>query len=314
MASVGIDTVGVAFPIDERKSRDVVFAANGRRLKLSGGGFVSVGVGESAWVEASLPKRAGGENVDGVSVGEAHRLIRELVSEACELVEPAAVRSMSRPGGGTVEVSAENPRLVRMDLVRDFTLRDPSLQTVILNGLAEVPRGGGVSVRRFSDGRTGEAMTLRVGPGAWAATLYDKCAETGGLAPEGSLRCEFRLRGRQLGSVRAIASGGSMMVLGDVSEDRCDSLRRAWFEHVGFGSWVGSRDGFWQSLQHTDLTDRERMSFAGWYFARQAGVQLALSDKSERKYRGVLRELDSRSEVSGRVRLDYDLGSEVVAA
>lgn len=314
MASSGIDTVGVSFPIDERKSREAVFAANGRRLRLSGGGFVSVGVGESAWVEASLPKRAAGVNTESVGVAEARQLIASMVEEACELVEPAAPRQVERADGSVVEVSVENPRIVRLDLVRDFSLQDASLLSPILNGLAEVPRGGAVKVRRFSDGRSGQAETLRVGPGAWAATLYDKHLESGGVADEGSLRCEFRLRARQLASARANAVDGAMAAVDDISDERCDALRRAWFDMVGFGAWVGGRDDFWERLRTLGMSEREQLSFAGWYFARQAGVEIAVCDKSDRKYRGALRELSDGRPSAGKVRLDYDVGHEVLAS
>ena len=188
-----VDTVGVAFPVCgmglRREFRSEI--APRTRFALSSGGFLSVGVGEMAWVEASLPKRSRGENVSGVTIGEAKELIHEMVEEACLYVEPEVSREISTESGVTAVVSASNPRIVRLDLVRDFQLTDPSRLTDILNGLSNIPRDGRTKVRRFADGRTGRAETLRVGPSSWAATLYDKHVESGGLAEKGALRRQF---------------------------------------------------------------------------------------------------------------------------
>lgn len=311
---VAVDTVGVAFPIDEVAVRDVVASQPGRRLPLAGGGFVAVGVGSSAWVEASLPKRVRGENVAGIGVDEVAGVVREMVAEACEVVRPGPPRDVVGPDGLTRVVSVDDPRVVRLDLVRDFELADDSLLPVLLSGLASVPRSGAVKTRLFADGRTGRAETLRVGPGSWAATLYDKHRETGGLAPVGSLRAEFRLRGRQLTSARAQSLGGGVVTVSDVAEESCENLRRGWFELAGFGSWVGGRSSVWGALEVADLSDREKLSFVGWLSARADGVELSVCGKTDRKYRRLLGALQLGDGSSQRVRLDYERGCEEVAA
>ncbi len=314
VSGVAVDTVGVAFPIEELACREVVASLPGRRLALAGGGFVAVGVGDSAWVEASLPKRVNGENVSAMPVAEMAGVVRDMVEEACEVVVPGAPRTVVGSDGVSREVSVENPRVVRLDLVRDFALVDEALLPVLLSGLALVPRGGAVKTRLFADGRSGRAETLRVGPGSWAATLYDKHRETGGLAPQGALRSEFRLRGRQLSSARAASLDAVVVALSDVDEAKGERLRRGWFELVGFGSWVGGRRDVWGALASSGLSDREKLSFVGWLSARQEGVGLAVCSKTDRKYRTVLAALELGDGASRRVRLNYDLGCEELAS
>lgn len=317
MREVVVDTVGVAFPVRgmglRREFRSEI--APRTRFALSSGGFLSLGVGEMAWVEASLPKRSRGENVSGVTISEAKELINEMVTEACLYVEPELSREITTESGVRAVVSATNPRIVRLDLVRDFQLTDPSRMTDILNGLANIPRDGRIKVRRFADGRTGRAETLRVGPSSWAATLYDKHVESGGLADKGALRCEFRLRSRQLSGQRVQRLSGPLVSLDDLTVERCELLRLDWFERVRFGSWVGNTTNVWACLQGLDLTDREKIFFVGWLQARTDAVDLELSPKTERRYRAVLASLSSNTatNIGTRIRLNYEMGCEEAA-
>jgi hypothetical protein len=313
---VVVDTVGVAFPVRgtgvRREFRTEISPRT--RFALPSGGFLAVGMGEMAWVEASLPKRSRGENTAGVSIDESRRIIGEMVNEACVFVEPAEQRTITTESGLSREVSVDNPRIVRLDLVRDFQLKNPGYLTDILNGLANVPRDGRIKIRRFADGRTGRAETLRVGPASWAATLYDKHAESGGLANKGALRAEFRLRSRQLTGQRAQRVAGALVTVDELDEDRCELFRRDWFERVRFGSWVGSTTNVWSCLEDLQLTDRERIFFVGWLQARVDGIDVQISPKTERRYRTVLASLssDSITTHSNRIRLNYDVGCEEV--
>ena len=256
---VGVDTVGVAFPSTGFRLPNVA-----GRQSLPSGGFVATGVPGFAWVEASLPKRVSGQNIEALPVSEVQRVVGEMVVEACRFVAPdAPVRTLGE-GDREIVTSVEDPRIVRLDLVRDFRLRDPDSLTSILTGLADIPRRGRVKVRRFNDARSGRAETLRVGPGSWAATLYDKAAETKGLAPRGSLRAEFRLRGRQLLSQRMRSNLSSIATLSDVTESKAELARRFWFDQVHFGSWVGGRTDIWRGLRKIGLSDREMLYFVGW--------------------------------------------------
>jgi len=311
--AVVVDTVGVAVPLLEASGSHLVRPE--RRVRLPGGGFAATGVGDVLWVEGSLPKRRSGENVEGLPLADAADVVREMVDEAAAVVgvRLGSVREVDADGVVRV-VSPANPKIVRLDLVRDFQLSDPKLLSVVLDGLASVPQNGQAKVRRYADGKSGHAETLRVGPGSWAATLYDKHVETGGLAEKGRVRAEFRLRSRQLRSSRARRLGATIEALEDLDEKRGEQLRRAWWDLVGFGSWVGHRRSVWDALGETSMSDRERIFFVGWYAARRDRQELAVSDKTERKFRGVLRALELGGSGSCRVRLNYESGSEEVAA
>lgn len=317
MTELSIDTVGVAIPVSGRGLRDEFRRelAPQNRFRLPGGGFVAVGIGEMAWIEASLPNRCRGENTSGVSLGEAKELIGQMVEEAMIFVEPAPKRVVETESGVSRLVSVADPRVVRLDLVRDFKLDEPSRLTPILDGLAGVPRDGRIKVRRFADGRTGRAETLRVGPASWAATLYDKHVESGGLADAGSLRAEFRLRSRQLSSVGTQRRHGAVVALSDCTEERCEAIRREWFDKAKFGTWVGGRKSIWDVLRSTDLSDREKIFFVGWLQARNDSIVTSISSKTDRRYRRILSELPAVEEYVGelQMRLNYELGREEIA-
>lgn len=317
MPELSIDTVGIAIPVTGRGVRAGIRNELGtqNRFRLPSGGFVAVGIGEMAWIEASLPNRSRGENTSGVGLDEARQIIGEMVEEATIFVEPAGRREIETESGIVRSVSLEDPRVVRLDLVRDFSLEEPRRLTPILDGLAGVPRDGRIKVRRFADGRTGRAETLRVGPASWAATLYDKHVESGGLADRGSLRAEFRLRSRQLTSIGTRARHGAIVTVSDFVEERCESIRREWFEKARFGSWVGGRRSIWDMLRETDLSDREKIFFVGWLQARNDSVVTSISSKTDRRYRRILAQMPAVDQYQGdvRMRLNYELGCEEIA-
>jgi hypothetical protein len=311
---LGVDTVGVSFPIVDADLTSVGVSINTKpgvgssawRRALPGGGWVAGGVGGVAWVEANLPKRRFDQNVDVIEDSHVPAAVVECVAEALRYVEPCVRTSVD----GTT-VSASDPKITRLDLVRDFQLSRPDRIGTLLDGLAAVPRDGRLDVRRYADGRTGIAETLRVGPGAWAATLYDKHAETQGSAPPGRLRFEARLRSRQLTSSYTRAVGGPITTLRDVTPRRLESIRHAWFRRAKFDVSCGTSD-VWDRLAEADLSDRESLFFAGWLSARAAGRAPRLSPTTERRLRRLAAELDLHGSGRGdRVRLDYQSGCEV---
>lgn len=312
--SIGVDTLGVAVPLRTTESSRVILEQR-ERYALPGGGFVATGIGGMAWIEASLPKRIHKANVEPLPVDQVPAAVKDMVAEGLAVLGADSVVSdtIVRADGSHDEVSDVNPRVVRLDLVRDFRLRDPSNLSPILDGLALIPQNARHKVRRFSDGRTGQAETLRVGPGSWAATLYDKHKESGGLAPPGSLRAEFRLRGKQLASQRAVAANCEVRTLKDVSSESCNGLRSLWWDLVGFGNWVGGSEGVWSQLRESGLSDRECLFFVGWAHARRDGVDIAISEKTERRFRRLLRQVTFSSSTA-RVRLNFESGEEEVAA
>ena len=312
---VSLDTVGIAIPC--RGGLKSGSTANGRsRVKLPGGGFLAVGIGDMAWIEASLPNRELGINVRGLELDDAKASIKRLVKEAEQFVQYSSAKTIEDKDGRRRSISPDDPRVVRLDLVRDFHLQNPDLLSPILNGLSQVPRNGRVKVRRFGDGKSGQAETLRVGPATWAATLYDKHVESRGHAEIGSLRSEFRLRSRQLASTEVTASTGSVIAVSDLSEVRCDTIRRIWFEKARFGAWVSEGRSVWDFLSKVDLSDREKIFFAGWLSAREADVKISLSIQTERRFRNLLATCHLEHEGSGvkKFRLNYETGNEEMAA
>lgn len=354
-----IDTCGIAFPI-------AAFDAYGKGVKhtvsdegepseshkwtrhLDGGGFLATGVGESAWVEASLPKRATHDDVDGprndeaLGVADALEVLRDLWGEALNHVECRG------------EVFFDDCRVVRLDLVRDFhNVTDP---TPVLDGLAAVDQPGRAKVRRFADAAANRAETLRVGPRAWGCTLYDKHVESNGRAPAGQLRYEARLHGDQLTSAFAQRNGGKFGTVADlvrsggashtlerywmggsargysrtVYRDSDDGnalarAQRAWFDRVGFGLTVSGRHELVARLGAAGLRNSEACGL--WAYLTLPGAAGSMHRNTRRKYRRLATRLGIAPAFFGpddqpmmtipthttAVRLDYETGVLVAA-
>ncbi len=275
------------------------------RHKLPGGGFLSLGMGGKAWVEASLPKRAGDGNVEALPVVEALEVMRSACEEAGKFCEP----DRRRDGH-----CFEEAKVVRLDPVRDFDgVRHPG---ALLDGLAGVPRGSREKARRWSDSERNQAESLRVGPKAWGSLLYDKHRETGGRAPEGRLRYEARLHSDQLTGAWARDLGAIMRCVADVSEDKVRAIRWAAFERVGFEREVSAMTTVSDAVFGCeDLSAREQAVL--WAYLTAPGYAAALGRDAERKYRRIARRLGVTPGVAEgacefTVRLDFDSGTEVL--
>jgi hypothetical protein len=348
-----VDTVGVAFPIAALPDVDVMVRAGwevkslsavkgeGRSVpagsgmfgvggyqaryarRLDGGGFVAVGKGEMAWVEASLPKRRG--QWESLGLKDALREIGAMVDDACQFVTPTDHGKAVRDSDGRREhvVRVDDPKVVRLDLVREFRLQSPELLSPILDGLGNIHHGGRVTTRRFADGNNGQAQTLSIGPRAWKMTLYDKHTESKTWAsdsnlrmlpaPAGSLRAEARLHGDQLRSARAVASGGAVARVVDLEEHKLRKLRRAWWDLTGCGATVTSAGSLFELVWAQPWSEAVRARFLGW-------VQNPAMTFTNRNLEADCRR---RAEMLGVVRgdlpglevaLDYDAGRERVRA
>lgn len=281
------DTVGIAFRISdfEREGCDVQVKNYGKATesyrysrRLDGGGFLATGAGNSAWVEASLPKRISEDNVTPVGLDQALDVLEALHMQALEYVEVDAAASFL------------DAKIVRLDMVRDF--HEVKDVTGILDGLAAVEQPGRVKVRRFADPARGAAETLRVGPKAWGATLYDKYRETVGRAPIGSLRFETRLHQEQLTSTFGRNSGGHLRVVEDMighdgqGEQRMAGLSRAWFGRAGFDRAVLAGTRLQNAvLEAEDLTAAARGGL--WAYLTLPGYAQTLSAPTRRKWRRI---------------------------
>ena len=321
-----IDTVGLSVPIvdaDPVGATVTVVKADTPdeqrlyRRKLDGGGFVAWGMGASAWVEASLPKRLRGHNLEGVTANEAWEALAGLYDEACQFVEvvgdtPDEIRLPDGPRSGRFEEA----KIVRLDVVRDFS--GVASAPWLLDGLANVPVTGRARQRRYADAERNRAETLTVGPkAAWAATLYDKAAETAGSdfeADEGSLRFETRLRSDILSGQWARKRGGSVRAVMDLQEDKVQSFGAAMFERVGFDREVEALGRLAEVVFGSDLSATERRNLWAYMTAGIHGADIGLHRNSERKYRRLAEDLGVVLATGGSgatVRLDYASGSEL---
>jgi hypothetical protein len=316
----GLDTVGISVPVADydptgctvsiRKAGTAEETRTFRR-KLDRGGFAAWGIGDVVWLEASLPKRKGDDNIEAVSTSEAWELLADMHEEASSFIEYDQARDGQR---------FETSKVVRLDLVRDFDgVQSPGF---ILDGLAQVPVTGRSKRRRFADGERNRAQTLTVGPmKAWAATLYDKHEETLGkahVAPEGRVRFETRLRSDVLTSVWARDNGGQVRQVMDLEDVKLEQLRRGMFERVGFDREVQAMGRLAEVvLAAEDLTAAERRGLWAYLTLAPYGGDLGYSRMTERKYRRLAEDLgvvmiDPRTEGPNvTVQLDYDQGREV---
>jgi hypothetical protein len=329
----GLDTVGVSFPItgaDEHGATVHVTDAGTEREKrtfrrmLPGGGFLAWGVGESAWVEASLPKRLGPTNVDALPAEVAREVLRDLIGEACNYVAAdfaplgdrrTAIVTEGLQGPKFHVRTWEQASVKRLDVARDFD--GVTAIPALLDGLQSVRRPGRIKSQRFADAVANRAETLRVGPRSWSCTLYDKHAETKGLAAPGRLRFEARCRSELLAGARMVASvGRSVSRVGDITQERVDAICREQWAHVGFDREVNGAGAFAERINRADLPPRVKRDLVGYLAARALGVDLSMSDNTERKYRRLSADLGlvllDADDLGFSARLDLDQGTQVV--
>jgi hypothetical protein len=315
-----VDTVGISIPIvdadDLGATVSIVKAGTpdemrSYRRKLPGGGFLAWGRGERAWVEASLPKRAGEDNIEAVGVEEAWELLADLHTEVGRFVEFDVGNDGHR---------FEHAAVKRLDLVRDFD--GVRSVPVILDGLANVAVKGRAKQRRYADGERNRAQTLSVGPKtAWLTTLYDKHEETLGgsvVAPEGRVRFEARMRSDVLTHQWAKDNGGCVRQVMDLEETKLENLRRAMFGRVGFDREVHPMgDRLTEVLNEADLTPRERRELFAFVAGGPMGLDLGYGRPAQRKYRrlaeglGVVMLARSYEGPRQTIALDYNRGREV---
>lgn len=314
----GVDSFGFSFGVDEiNYEGGQVFYSGFRspdeivtcRQDLPGGGFVSTSSarrgkgGVRAWVEASMPKRALGSNVEALGVDEALQAGREAFLEATSFVRPVMGQHF------------DNSALVRLDGVRDFD--GISSVNELLNGLAAAPRLARLKVRRFQDSARNAAESLRVGPKAWNGQLYDKHSESKGEAEEGRLRSEFRMHRDQLMSERAKKDGFMMRLVCDVTEEKVQRLTRSTFALCAFDREVVGKASMADKVFGCEwLSTKERAGL--WAYLTAPGFGGRISRTTAGKYRRIAEELGVTMAAADeemadvRVSLDFDSGTEVV--
>ena len=316
--TVGLDTVGLSFSVEpdyEVRGGTLTVRNMGVvgqegvtcRQSLPGGGFVALGKGGKAWVEASAKRAGDGSNVVALSAAEASESMREACREAltfCSTRTPFIF---------------EDAGVVRLDVVRDFD--EVGHVGDLLDGLASTPRDGRYKVRRFADSQRRQAETLTVGPKAHHGTLYDKWAETGGEAPVGRVRCESRNHQDQLSSVWARDQGVTVRWMGEVTQEKIERLGRVNFVRYGFDREVVGMASLSSKVFGAEGLSRFRQAML-FAFLVAPGFAGGLSKASRSEYRAMARELGVSmrpgDEVYGAepvsVRLDFESGREVCRA
>lgn len=315
--TAGLDTVGLSFDVeaDFEAKGGVVTISNfgvvgaetvGVRHALPGGGFLALGKGQKAWVEASAKRAGSGSNVLSLTAGQAFESMREACREAEAFCTPA-------PGH-----RFENCNVVRLDVVRDFdgVTHVPEL----LDGLAQVPRDSRWKSRRWADAARNRAETLRVGPKAHGGTLYDKFVETAGEAPAGRLRFESRLHREQLTSQWARDRGLLTPVVASVTDEKVLNLARTCFERYAFDREVVGMASLSSKVFGANGLSRVVQGQL-WAFLTAPGYAGMLPRTSRYRYRAIATELgvtlrpgqlEDEAELDPvLVRLDFDRGEEV---
>ncbi len=315
-----VDTMGLAFAVtpDFDLSGGRVMVHNALRPDemvtvshdLPGGGFVALGKGGKAWVEASA-KRADPyhENVEALTPSGAVDSMREAYREALAFCEPAKDR-----GTGKV-LPFDRATVVRLDPVRDFD--GVTHHGELLDGLASVPCDPRWKVRRWQDPQRHKAESLRRGPKAWGATLYDKHAESRGIAPVGRLRSEGRLHQAQLTGGWALSGRFCVRQIADINDEKVSRMTRALFERVGFHREVQGRASLSSTVFGCEwLSGREKAEL--WAFLTAPGRSESMAKSTRLRYRRIASQLGVTFTASDEdvapvfVRLDFDSGREVL--
>ncbi len=201
----------------------------------------------------------------------------------------------------------------RLDLARDFVGIDQA--PTLIRALAPIHRPySRLNLVHADPSRLG-AQTLMVGAAtAGVARLYDKHAETSGVAPVGSLRWEAECRSAWLRSY------GGMKRLEDVNEGTAGQLARNRWEWSQMGAEVaGDLNRLVGRVRETELSVREQRAFLGWMVEQASGACWEPpASATLAKWRRVQRDLGIASPTdlvtTGAVmrRLDWDTGREVL--
>lgn len=237
-----------------------------------------------------------------VSVPEAVEVLGEVVDEAARRMLSPAVPSI------------DQMKVKRVDLTRDFEVDRGEFY---LRGLGSVPRPWARQNFTHHDPKRGNAQTLMVGSGAGYVRLYDKCAETDGRAPAGTLRWELEGKSAwasNYGGVKTVADLRQGIRVGQLAENR--------WRWSGMGVEVAARSRMVEKVKRSGLSPAKQRGFIGWLTMMAEGEESPLGSQAAAEYRKLARTLgvtlgpDKLDESTGGFvgRLDFDSGREVLRA
>jgi hypothetical protein len=178
---------------------------------------------------------------------------------------------------------ADDGLLTRVDLARDFS----GVRSVpaLLQALYPLPRSWARRKTMFSDPkRHGGAQTVEVGNRQGRVRLYDKAAETGGRAPEGTVRWEAECHRAWLSKY------GGMRCVGDLTPEACATLAEDRWEWSRMGAAYGGAALVFSVLEDLRKAGKVPPGFASWLGSLALGKEPRLSKATAAKYRRLQRE------------------------
>ena len=316
-STVGLDRISVSFPVRalaEEMAWGTISSVprsgmrtRGASVEVDGGNFfvgakeIEHADGRREWwgkVEGN-PSRIG--DADGIGLCPVIEL-RQRLAPVLELVTGEFV---------TPDCSLDEARVKRLDVARDFG--GVSDVPALLVGLARVHRPWSRKNNLYNDGTRNGAQTLMVGSGAGVVRLYDKFAETAGVAPEGQLRWETEARSAWLSRY------GSITQLADVNVDSVEQIAQNRWRWSGMSSEVCTRNEVVARARAAGLSPAVRRAFLGWLMETACGYDAAVNAHTSAKYRKLARDLGvslGPEALTGAMvgRLDWEQGTVVVRA
>jgi len=229
-------------------------------------------------------------------IDRLHDVIAEALSMVMALVDPIG--------------PADEVVIRRLDIARDF--RDVLDVERIIRGLFEVKRTHCRQAGVFKDS-SDVPGSVSAGSRAGKVRTYDKCRQSRGQAPDGTVRSELEARSGWLKRY------GGIYTLGNLTEANILRLfinRMSWFglerEIITFQIAI-------QRIIDEDLDPRRFQGLIKYMFNRNAGGEQKCSDRTAGKYEQFLRELGialllEEREPTMVSRLDLASGREVVAS
>jgi len=317
--SLGIDKMKIAFPIAQATAVAILGIADARMRASTRPPRSPIQIGSeryhlyvgrayfrrdgTAWanVEFNPSRWNDPEGWTAVPVGD----LTTVLNKVWTVLHPTF-----RP---TVHLS--EARVRRLDIARDFkNIESPEkyLQRMDTNARAfrhlhrghhASPQGGWtISLSNRSGGRV---------------ILYDKHAQTRGVAPQGTLRFEIQMRGWLRNH------GSSMFTVADVTAQAVESAARHWWDASRFGIPLVPSSNMLAHIQTSVRGSRNASSIANAtyaYYLRglDGDESLDIAASTRRRYQSILQNAEvlamkARPENIGHVRLDLDTGLEVVA-
>jgi hypothetical protein len=256
--------------------------------KLDGGGVLQVMAGqdrEYAFVEASLPKIAGGDNVRPLELDHAREVVPKLLAAAEQFVtwdEPVVVN--------------------RLDVARDFT--DLHEGGAVVLGLSSVPLPGRKVRDLYRDPQHGGAQTLFVRNGGGGCRLYDKHEETRSELALGRFRCEAQERRRGLRN-----QGVERWC--DLTEADITRVGHSRFTWAGFDRPIATAGGALSRILAAPVTDGQRAQMIAGLTLSAEGLWERLGNRQRRsRVRKLLEDHGcfATDNVRELIRLDYHHG------